>query len=641
MKNRIRVWLGLDDTSDYVKNYIRQSNAVSTFYLSFVALILELLVVIYFFIAFNPNKIDSTNARTLINSFALFLVFILATLGMLIYTENIVRMRAGIDKAFDVVILIYSVIIISIGVFGTVIYSSGGSRIIPFVAILLFVTCLLRFRPIISLVLVTVSFGAVYSFLPDSVSGDKFIIADMFILWGIISAISTILYVRKKRDIKKIENLETTNDHHKRASVTDELTGIANMDFFRSRASVILSDPSEKTVRKVFLYLDIENFKAINEKYGFDVGNEYLVKFANTIVNCFPDALVARIGDDHFVLLDKRNNFRVRLTEVRTEIFGLNTEDTQFGLKAGSYSPTDSNIDPMLAIDYARYACNSVKKRFELDFAEYDEELSKDLEMKQHVLNNIDNALDVGDIKVYYQPVIKASTGHLCGYEALTKWNDPKYGIIRPAQYIPVLEEYRQVHKIDMIVIETVFRDIRRLLDDGLPALQVSINFSKLDFELTDVVEILESCAKKYYVPRNYIHVEVTESALSGDLKQLREELNELTNLGYALWLDDFGSGFSSLNVLKDFNFDLVKIDKGFLSTFRTNPDRTKAVIKNIISMAKDLGMETLCEGIETHEEAEYLKSVGCDRLQGYVFSKPLLLEECLKKIENKTFTVD
>lgn len=422
-------------------------------------------------------------------------------------------------------------------------------------------------------------------------------------------------------------------------AVRDELTDTANMSFFRKRASEILSDPETNYRSMIFLYLDIENFRPLNEKYGFEAGNSFLKKIASKIIDTFYDGLVGRQGDDHFVVLCGKYKVEEKLSEIRSYIYDMGF-DTQTGLKAGGYPVRIRLTDPAAACDKARYACVSIKKHYDRDYCEYDTELDNQFIMRQYIVNNVDAAIDRGDIKVFYQPVCWSKNRKLCGYEALTKWEDGKHGFIPTPLFIPVLEEYHQVHKVDMVVIETVCRDIRWLLDNGRPAVPVSLNFSRLDFELTDVVSLLVECTDRYKIPHDMIHVEVTESALSDNLDSLHKDLDELKRLGFPLWLDDFGSGYSSLNVLKDFAFDVMKIDMVFLSSFYEKPEKTKAVLKNVVSLANDLGMHTLTEGVETQDEAEYLKSIGCERLQGYLFGKPMPLKDALVKIQAGTLPV-
>ena len=221
----------------------------------------------------------------------------------------------------------------------------------------------------------------------------------------------------------------------------------------------------------------------------------------------------------------------------------------------------------------------------------------------------------------------------MCGCEALARWMDPVYGQLYPNEFIPVLEEYRLIHKLDKSIMESVCRDLRSSLDAGKAVVPVSLNFSRLDFELMDAVQELENIVSKYQIPKLLIHVEVTESALSDDFLNLNTAINRIKELGYALWLDDFGSGYSSLNVLKDYQFDVIKIDMRFLSNLEDS-EKARTVLDCIVKMASRINMFALTEGVETKAQAEFLNRIGCNRLQGYLFGKPIPKKDLFQRIE-------
>jgi EAL domain-containing protein (putative c-di-GMP-specific phosphodiesterase class I) len=235
--------------------------------------------------------------------------------------------------------------------------------------------------------------------------------------------------------------------------------------------------------------------------------------------------------------------------------------------------------------------------------------------------------------------VVWAETGKLCGAEALARWIDPTYGVISPAAFIPVLEEYHQIHKLDMFVMESVCNHIKDANDNNYPRIPVSINFSRLDFELADPVKEVSLCIEKYGLSKNDIHVEITETALSDTDKNLQEAMADFRAKGFSLWLDDFGSGYSGLNVLKDFSFDMMKIDMKFLSKFSEN-QKTQPILSSIVSLAQKIGMQTLTEGVETEEAREFLRSIGCQRLQGYLFGRPMSKDEFVEKILSGEYQV-
>ena len=378
-----------------------------------------------------------------------------------------------------------------------------------------------------------------------------------------------------------------------------------------------------------FLYLDILNFKAYNEKYGFQSGDNLLKQFAERLDSLFGAELPARISDDHFIILVNSRDYESKLNELRDYLHTLQRE-VLLKLKVGIYSPESTkNCDASLACDKARIACTSIKKSFECDTKVYDAELENIFHRKQYIINHIDSAIEQDHILVYYQPIINLKDGKVCAWEALARWKDPNFGMISPGEFIPVLEEYHQIHKLDLCVIDRVCRDYQLRLahrpDVGHP---VSINFSRLDFELCDIVNQFNQIIDEYKIPRNLFDVEITESALMGHPEYLAGSLNDLHKDGFKIWLDDFGSGYSSLNVLKDYDFDVLKIDMKFLSNF-SGDEKTKKILSNIVQLAKSLSIIPLCEGVETSEQVAFLKEIGCERVQGYFYSKPIDFETC------------
>ncbi len=255
-----------------------------------------------------------------------------------------------------------------------------------------------------------------------------------------------------------------------------------------------------------------------------------------------------------------------------------------------------------------------------------------------YVAENIDRAIENGWIRVYYQPVIRSLTGQLCGAESLARWNDPEIGLLPPDKFIGALEENSSIHKLDLFMLEQVCKDVSKVLKEGISAVPVSVNFSRHDFEAVDMLQTVEDLVQKYDIPRDYLHIEVTESMIASDEELMTRVIEDFRNAGFEVWMDDFGSGYSSLNMLKDYSLDTLKLDMAFLSHFT---DKSKAIMTSTVTMAKDIKMMTLAEGVETLEQAAFLKSIGCDKLQGYYFGKPLPIEEFFEHIEEKNIEIE
>ncbi|MBR6451533.1 MAG: EAL domain-containing protein, partial [Lachnospiraceae bacterium] len=296
-------------------------------------------------------------------------------------------------------------------------------------------------------------------------------------------------------------------------------------------------------------------------------------------------------------------------------------------VKAGIYYLDDRHAEVGLACDHARLACNSIKNRHDVSYCIYDEMLREKLRRQQYVVDHVEEAVEKEYIKVFYQPVIRVKSGEICGYEALVRWIDPKVGMLSPADFIDTLEQFHLIHLVDTYVIRKVCEDLVKLKADAEPVVPVSVNISRLDFELCDIFGIVEETREKYDIPRSMIELEITESALNDNVGYIKSECDRMRELGYHVWLDDFGSGYSSLNTLAEYAFDVLKLDLIFLRNYDHNP-KTGKLMSYIISGAKGMGLEPLCEGVESEEHYDFLKRTGCERAQGYYFGKPMPLHE-------------
>lgn len=244
---------------------------------------------------------------------------------------------------------------------------------------------------------------------------------------------------------------------------------------------------------------------------------------------------------------------------------------------------------------------------------------------------HLEKAIEKEEIELYYQPIIHTISGSLCGFEALSRWNHPQLGLLMPGAYIDVLERSRQAYRLDCYVVEKACQRYAQEREAGRPLVPLSVNLSRLDFEMVDMVAFVGYCTKKYRVPNQMLNLEVTESAFTDNENLLKDTINRFHMAGHQVWMDDFGSGYSSLNTLKDFVFDELKIDMRFLSDTSM---RSRRIIAAVVSMAKNINMVTLAEGVETKEQLDFLRMIGCDRLQGYYFCEPLPYERAVKKLE-------
>ncbi len=418
-------------------------------------------------------------------------------------------------------------------------------------------------------------------------------------------------------------------------SETDQLTGVLTFHAFRELAEEILAARKVDLDTVAILFFNIENFKSFNENHGFEQGNIFLKHLANLITKTFESRIVCRESGDHFVVMVYEEEVQPGLAEIY-EGLPLVFLDAPVMMKAGVYPMRMGNVDITTAIDRAKTAADSILKQSEQHWRIYDEELRSLENRRKYIIENLDKALSEGWIKPYYQPVMRTMTGRICGVEALARWEDPVYGMLAPDAFIKTLEEYHLIHKLDLYMLDRICMDFDLLRSQGKTLVPISFNVSRLDFSLCDIHRSMIEALTANEIPRDMIHVEITETALGESGDQIEKEIMRFHEEGIEVWMDDFGSGYSSLNTLQNYDFDTLKIDMMFL---RKANDKFFRIIPSVVSMAKDMGIRTLAEGVETPDQVEFLKRIGCEKIQGYFVSKPQELEKLLEDLNARGFS--
>lgn len=577
------------------------------------------------------------NGSLIIAEYSIAFFLSLTIFGAVLY--RLLKGRSS-NALIIIVITLFSAICLIFGV--KVSYSDFASTprkdIMCFLTMMVYVGCLLIWRPYISVSILGSLFLGFYILLrtiDPTKSGDVGMgggdTVNYLTFFVSLTMVCVSIYHQRHRDAIKDEELEYIAHY-------DDLSGLNNFSHFLTYAKEEMINENVKPGEKIFLFINIDGFKNYNDQRGFQAGNRFLKDVANEIKDIFPNSLSCREASDHFILFADFEGYYGRLEQLHSRVQNLDLE-IKPGVFAGGYVFNNRDEDPRRAVDKARYACSVATSKHDSLFVEYDKEMHNGYHLLQYVIHHIDEAVEKGWIRPFYQPVAWSKTGEICGAEALVRWIDPNRGFLSPGNFVPALEENKLIHKLDACIFESVCKDIRKNMDAGLPVVPVSINFSRLDFQLMDAIGFLEGLIKKYNIPKDFIHVEVTESALMEDENLLKKSVSSLKEKGYAVWLDDFGSGYSSLNVLKDYNFDVVKIDMVFLKGFEKN-EKSKVLIKSIIELAKLLKMRTLTEGVETKEHVDFLKEAGCERLQGYYFGKPMSYDDFMAKIDSGEFKV-
>jgi len=411
----------------------------------------------------------------------------------------------------------------------------------------------------------------------------------------------------------------------------DSLTGLYNDEKAdKEIKTIIRSNPDSKYC---IIVLDINKFKVVNEVYDTKTGNSILKYTASVLKKVTPKmAVCSRMYADTFSIFmkyKKKEDIIKVIDKIYDRVHNNPKEislTTSFGVFVAE-SSEDKALPIGLMRERALIAKRTIKKGALTYYAFFSDKFRNDIIMEQEIESEMHRALAEGQFVVYLQPKVNLSDGELKGAEALVRWQHPEKGLITPDSFIPVFESNGFIIKLDEYVCCEVCKLLRKWLDAGVEPVPVSVNLSRLHIYSGDVIGYLIGIIKKYKIPPQYLRLEVTETIFLGDTDKLNNVLTELHSLGFKVEMDDFGSGYSSLNMLKNVPVDTVKIDKEFFAD-EANKDKSKIVMTHTISMAKDLQMEVIAEGIETEEHVEFLKNSKCDVGQGFFFSRPMPLDE-------------
>ncbi len=403
----------------------------------------------------------------------------------------------------------------------------------------------------------------------------------------------------------------------------DELTRLVSRSYFCREIARI--NQHNKSVNYSLFYFDIIKFKAINDIFGYAQGDELLKFIAEKLRTGSPNIIIAsRLSADRFAFLADTNETTPEniINSILSKVKEYDLPfDISFNVGIYNIPKTDESGDSML--DKATIAEKAIKGSYTKTVNVYNEALRDEMISEQEIAGEMNTAIADEQFVIYYQPQYNHSTGTLVGAEALVRWMHPEKGMISPAKFIPIFEKNGSITRLDLYVFDKVARFLKHSMDNGFSIVPISVNFSKNDIFSTNFVETLESIREKYGVPSKYLRVEITESVLIGNNRSVNEILKKLHDCGYIIEMDDFGSGYSSLNVLKDLDFDIIKLDMLFLQSDGRN-GRGGTILSSVVNMAKWLSMPIIAEGVETIEQADFLKSIGCNYIQGYLYSKPL-----------------
>ena len=418
----------------------------------------------------------------------------------------------------------------------------------------------------------------------------------------------------------------------------DPLTGADNFNRMCEQFQSRLAGLNGKAALVLF---DINKFKVINDLHGYERGNEVLKGVARVLQQeLAPEESFCRLAADNFVLLLKYDDHRVFLKRLHTLGTQLKRNCTVaesclvLDIAFGIYEITE-DIPFYIMLDRAHLALERAKTRT-FDKCEFYNVADRDrIITEQQIENTMEAALANREFEIYLQPKCDFVTGEILGAESLVRWNH-EGRVVRPDEFIPLFERNGFILKLDMFIMEEAARLLAKWKANGTPVVPLAVNFSRLHLNDSRLIPQMRRIMAQYNVPNKLLEAEITESVIFNNLERAQEVIGGLHLYGFPVAMDDFGSGYSSLNVLKELKFDSIKLDKEFLCGFEENP-RAQKVIEGAISMIKNLGVKVVTEGVETREQADFLRRCGADLAQGYFFSRPVTVSTFEQLLQKKT----
>lgn len=446
----------------------------------------------------------------------------------------------------------------------------------------------------------------------------------IFIAAGVLVAISFVfVYIYHRQRMKK----ETQS-----VAYTDTLLGIRNFEKFKIDSDALFSKFKQDDFS--LIYFDVNRFKYINDNFGYKVGNEVLCHVAEcTSELLYEYELFARVSSDNFIMLLKNTDEKQIVETIKRLCRLVQSHPTlsemghQISLCFGIYRLPSKKEDFYTSLDRANAARKTIKGSYQTSYAFYDDKMLRQLSHEVELGAAMRPALDNGEFKLFLQPKHNVTSREVVGAEALVRWDNPAKGIIQPNDFIPLMEKNGFIVSIDFFIFEEACKAIRHMLDNNFVIYPISVNLSRTHMQSRSFISKLNDIVLKYKIDPSYIELELTETLILQNQKEVLSIMHALKELGFSVSLDDFGTGYSSLSLLMEMPVDVLKLDKSFLRAIIATP-KERTVLNDIINMAHHLNMNVVCEGVETNEQLELLSEINCDIAQGYLFSKPLPLED-------------
>ncbi|MBD5445342.1 MAG: EAL domain-containing protein [Lachnospiraceae bacterium] len=426
------------------------------------------------------------------------------------------------------------------------------------------------------------------------------------------------------------------------AEVKDILTGLDRYETFIEKLDKEIEKMDD--YRIAIVYTDIKHFKYINDTYGYQRGDMLLREFVNQVLRIDDKLLcAARVYSDNIVVATRLDNEHSN-SEFRDIIYGRNMELERMlrdnyldeGLKLSTgisvISKDDRRLDAATAVSNANLARKLAKEMKDDCCVLFDNKMIEGIKKEVEITSSLSSAINNGEFKVYYQPKMDTGSLRLIGAEALIRWQKPNGTFVFPDEFIPFIEQSGQIVDLDYFVYREVFKFIAERISNDEPVVPISVNVSRVHLSRMGILEYVADLFDEYQIPPQYVEFELTESIYIDNTEKALQLVEGLHNMGVKVSMDDFGSGYSSLNLLSGLPIDIIKLDKVFLKKANANEGRLKEndkiIISCVVDMARRLKITSLCEGVETPEQSDYLAEIGCEIQQGYYFSKPIPQED-------------
>lgn len=419
---------------------------------------------------------------------------------------------------------------------------------------------------------------------------------------------------------------QSKNEYQKLAEY-DQLTGIYNKSMFVQKTEEMLANNPNKSY--VLVRFDIEKFKVVNEILGRQEGDALLKHIASILkkdVSTY--GTYGRLSSDVFVACFPHSKENVeQMVQNYTESMKLYNLNLEIILCFGLYIITDTDVPIDSMIDRANLALQTIKGNYITRYAYYDEALREILMKEQEIVHEMEDALNNGQFKMFLQPKCELKDGSIVGAEALARWEHPTKGFIPPGKFIPVFEKNGFIMALDQFIWEEACKLLKKWIDKGESVLPISVNISRVNLFNPQLASIIANLAEKYGIPPRLLELEITESAYTNSAYLLIDLIHELHEKGFTVLMDDFGSGYSSFNMLKEIPVDALKIDLRFLAG-NDILGRGEQILESIVNMSHAINLSTIAEGVETKSQVDFLQSIRCNRAQGFYFYRPMPVEE-------------